>query len=92
MHEESWLLNQEEWEHDSRHFRDRISNISDFRTRRDLYKLYTGLDVLHLEIIREENQCKVNRRRSDKHIKLIEDYYIARQNFIEQITLGLLCL
>ena len=44
------------------------------------------------EIIREENQCKVNRRRSDKHIKLIEDYYIARQNFIEQITLGLLCL
>lgn len=92
MHDESWLLNQAEWEYDSRRFQDRIATISDFQTRRDLYKLYTGLDMLHLEIIREEVRCKIGRRRSEKHIKLVEEYYEARQNFIEHMTLGLLCL
>ena len=91
MNDENWVLNQVEWDYDSRRFLDRMSEISDFNIRRDLFKFFTSLDLLHIEIIREENRCKINRRRSDRHIALMAEYAEARQNFIEHMTLGLLC-
>jgi hypothetical protein len=86
-----WFFEIEPWLEESKRLFWRISEISDYDVRRDLFGIYHNVDNLTIEIMREQVRCKTFKFQSREHKRLVEKFTDYRQNLIEQLTYGLLC-
>lgn len=87
-----WYFNTDEWYTESKQLRNRLNEIDDYTTRRDLYKLYHNLEATVGLIIREQHKSILVNRQSDVHKQLIINFNELRWNFIEYMTVGLLLI
>lgn len=70
----------------------RIEALTDFVTKRDLYKMYMVLDVQLQQILREQARCKLVGRQSSNHKNLVTAFNEHRETFIDYMTFGLLSI
>jgi hypothetical protein len=87
-----WFFDIEIWLEESKKLFWRISEISDYNVRRDLFGIYHNVDNLTIEIMREQTRIKAFKHQSNYHKQLVNKFTDYRQNLIEQLTYGLLSI